>query len=62
MTNTPLPFHAPRPCTCNDCRCAVTVTSLHSQCRACRNGGHELRSWKQIRLERQRARDGSRAA
>jgi hypothetical protein len=52
MTNAALPFKNAHPCTCGDCRCAVTVTSHHKVCRACRNGGHDLRSWKLIRVER----------
>ncbi len=52
MTNAALPFKHAHPCRCDDCRCAVTVTSHHTVCRACRHGGHDLRSWKEIRLER----------
>ncbi len=62
MTNTALPFKSASPCSCTDCRCAVTVNSHHTVCRACRAGGHELRSWKQIRLERRQDRVASHAA
>lgn len=62
MTNAALPFRNAHPCRCTDCRCAVTVTSHHHACLACRNGGHELKSWKKIRTDRRNQRAGSQAA
>jgi hypothetical protein len=54
-----LPFARPHSCSCATCDCDVQVHSSRHVCRACRNGGHDLRSMLQIRAASFAANDAT---
>jgi hypothetical protein len=51
MSSTQARHTAGRPyaCNCGHCQCKVQVSSSIKICRACRNGAHDLRSFRRLR-------------